>query len=217
MANLNERLCKHCGDPYSLEYIDKSGYTTILSTEYCSRSCASKARTNRGCITPDVGAEALKDKAMRFIQEQDSYCTKDEICTGVGHSSKTFTKHGLKISDLNAELGFIKPKSKFQDTVGSFLKGTFSEVETEKKFDGLVGTKGHPLRVDFYIPEINTVVEADGSQHSDPNHPWYEWNNGTVASYDEIKDKFFKDRGIKVVRVPYKRNLKKSDVSSRLS
>ncbi|MGZ7230817.1 hypothetical protein ACXWOM_10185, partial [Streptococcus pyogenes] len=79
------------------------------------------------------------------------------------------------------------------------LNKSFDVVEQEKTFDGLVGVKGHSLRVDFYIPEINTVVEADGSQHSDPNHPWKEWNNGTVAQYDKIKDDYFAENGIRLV------------------
>lgn len=111
----------------------------------------------------------------------------------------------------------VKPKSKFQDNVGQVLTKSFESVEQEKTFDGLVGVKGHPLRVDFYIPEINTVVEADGSQHSDPKHPWKEWSNGTVAQYDKIKDDYFAEKGIRLVRVPYKPRVKESDVLSRLA
>lgn len=134
------------------------------------------------------------------------------MCTGIGRSSKTFTKHGLKNTELNGEAGFTKVKSKFQEIVGDILKENFTTVEKERKFDGLVGTTGHPLRVDFYIPEANLVVEADGHQHSDPNHPWSKWNNGTVQQYDQIKNEFFKEKGITLKRVPYKRNLKESDV-----
>lgn len=217
MTNLNERNCNYCDIPYSLDYKDKRGYTYQLSTEYCSKSCASKAKENKGCIRPDVGKEALKDKVTAYIQSRGEYCTKDEICKGVGHSSKTFTKHGIRFSDMNRALGFDKPKSKFQDSVGNVLKEQFNIVETEVSFEGLVGNTGHPLRVDFYIPEINTVVEADGSQHSDPNHPWREWNNGSVAEYDGIKNQFFEERGTKLVRIPYKRGIKESDILSRLS
>ena len=221
MTNLNEheRSCATCGKVFSLEYIDRFGYKSILNTSHCSKSCASKSpfKTNKGCIKEDIGKDSILKKALDFIQEKNEYCTLAEICEGVGHSSKTFFKHGLKASDLNEYHGFIKTKSKFQTKVGDFLKEDFSTIETEKKFAGLVGVKGHPLRVDFYIPEINTVIEADGSQHSDPKHPWKEWNNGTVADYDEIKNQYFQENGITLVRVPYKRNLKKDDILSRLN
>ena len=219
MTKLNERNCAHCGGSYSLLYTPPKGHPCTLNTIYCSKSCASKssAKTNKGCIMPDVGSATLKKKAIDFISEKGVYCTKEELCTGVGHSSKTFLKHGLKISALNAEVGMVKPKSKFQDNVGQVLTKSFESVEQEKTFDGLVGVKGHPLRVDFRDIEINTVVEADGSQHSDPKHPWKEWSNGTVAQYDKIKDDYFAEKGIRLVRVPYKPRVKESDVLSRLA
>ena len=218
MTKLNERNCAHCGKLYSLLYTPPKGHPCTLNTIYCSKSCASKsnAKTNKGCIMPDIGLAALKQKAIDFIRQQGAYCTKDEICKGVGHSSKMFLKHGLKISELNAEIGMIKSKSIFQGNVGEVLRSNFKDVEQEKSFDGLVGVKGHPLRVDFFIPEINTVVEADGTQHSDPKHPWKEWNNGTVAQYDKIKDDYFEEKGIRLVRVPYKKRVKGSDILSRL-
>ncbi len=210
MTKLNENICKNCGCIYSLIYTNKTGSEYLLTTSYCSKSCAGKA------LKPLVSKEELRGKATAYIEARGSYCTKDELCKGVGHSSKTFLRHGLKISELNADAGMTKPKSKFQDNVGQVLTKSFENVEYEKTFDGLVGVKGHPLRVDFYIPEINTVVEADGSQHSDPKHPWKEWNNGTVAEYDKIKDDYFAKKGIRLVRVPYKPRVKESDVLSRL-
>lgn len=215
-SNETNRNCKNCGILYSLEYADKHGYTYLLDTQCCSKSCAARLQKGKGCIQPDVGETALREKAKAFISEQGEYCSKDEICKAVKHSCKTFSKHGIKFSELNKELGFDKPKSQFQNRVENVLKDRFNCVETEKSFDGLVGTTGHPLRVDFYISEINTVVEADGSQHKDPNHPWKEWKNGTVAEYDLIKNVFFEDSGIRLVRIPYKRAISESDVLSCL-
>lgn len=209
MANLNENICNHCGETYSLVYKDKHGYNSILKTVFCSKSCAVSHK--RGKTTSEI-----KHQAISFIKDQGVYCTTGELCKGINTSSKTIVKHNLKISDLNAEAGMFKPKSKFQDEVGQVLFKNFEHVELEKTFDGLTGVKGHPLRVDFYIPEINTVVEADGSQHKDPKHPWREWDNGTVQQYDEIKNKYFLENGIKVVRIPYKRKIKDSDILSGL-
>lgn len=217
MTNLNERICTGCGKVFSLIYNDKHGYSYTLNTSHCSRSCASKTKVNKGCIKPDVGKDILEQKALDYIRSKDEYCTKEEICSGVGHSSKTFSKHGLKFSDFNKELGFHKPKSKFENHVGEVLSKNFKDIEYQKKFNGLVGNTGYPLRVDFFIPAENMVVEADGSQHKDKKHPWREWNNGTVTEYDEIKDKFFKEKGIALRRIPYKKNLKESDILSRLS
>lgn len=210
MANLNERTCVQCNKLFSLVYTDRHGYKSILNTTHCSKSCA--VTHSKG-----ISKETLEKKALDYIRDKNEYCTSVELCNGINHSSKTLTKHGIHISSLNESLGFVNSKSKFQDKVGEFLKENFTTVETEKKFDGLVGTTGHPLRVDFYIPEINTVVEADGDQHSNPEHPWSGWSNGTVASYDKIKNQYFDVNGINLIRIPYKRNLKKSDILSHLN
>jgi very-short-patch-repair endonuclease len=210
MTNLNEKFCAYCGKSYINTYINNYGDEYSKDTVCCSKSCAGK-------LSKTIDKDVLEKKALDYIREQNGYCTSVEICTGINHSSKTFTKHGLKVSDLNTELGFIKPSSRFQEKVGEFLSKKFTNIEYEKQFDGLVGNTGHPLRVDFYIPEINIVIEADGTQHSDPNHQWSEFKNGTVQEYDKIKDDYFKEQGIKVCRIPYKRNLKESDILSHLN
>jgi hypothetical protein len=213
MANLNEneRECINCGCVFNLIYTNKAGYKYKINTIHCSKECSDK-NSHRAIET-----KLLKEKALSFIKEQNEYCTFTELCKGTGHSNKTFTKHGLLTSDLNKEAGFDAPKSKFQDKIGEVLKQQFEKVETEKKFDGLVGTTGYPLRVDFYIPEINTVIEADGTQHSDQNHPWSKHKNGTVSDYDKIKDAFLESRGISLIRIPYKRNIKESDILAHLN
>lgn len=212
MTNLNEneRNCACCGNVFSLIYTDRFGYTSLLNTECCSKSCATKK-------TRGIDNSSLENKIRDFIRDKNEYCTRQEICNGIKHGSKTLTQNHINVPALNESVGFTKPKSKFQDKVGEFLKKSFPTLETEKKFDGLVGTTGYPLRVDFFISEINTVVEADGSQHSKPDHPWSKWNNGTVAEYDKIKNQYFEEKGIDVVRIPYKRNLKKEDILSHLN
>jgi hypothetical protein len=212
MTNLNENeaICAYCGSVFNREYIDEKGYRSVLKTTHCSKSCAVK-------IKKSINKETLEKEILDFISSKSTYCTGAEIRNGINRSTKTFVQHGIKLIDLNGSLGFTKPKSKFQDRVAEVLSEEFSNIESEKQFDGLVGKTGYPLRVDFFIPEKNIVVEADGIQHSDPKHPWSEWNNGTVFEYDKIKDQFFKEQGIRVCRIPYKRNLKKEDVLSRLN
>jgi len=207
MTNLteNERICPVCGTVFSLIYIDKHGYSYTTDTEHCSKSCAGKARTH---IDPDQ----LRSKALDFISEQGRYCTGAEIFSGTGHSSKTFIKNGIKVSELNSEFDFSKPRSVFQERVKEILSERYPDLESEKTFDGLLGSTGYPLRVDFYIPSENMVVEADGLHHNFENHPWAKWKNGTIREYDLIKEKFLDDNGIRLCRIPYKHNVKSEDV-----
>lgn len=218
MKYLTKRICNNCGIEYNNQYRTGAGYLYTVETRYCSKTCAraNVSGNSMGCIKVDPGKDTIEKEMLDFVAGKERYCTKEEICTGIKRSSKTLAKHSLSVPDINSRLGFTKPPSVFQGKVEEILKENFDSVEIEKKFEGLTGSTGYPLRVDFYIPEINTVVEADGSQHTDPNHVWANPKNGSVASYDEIKNTFFQDKGINLVRIPYKRNLKKEDVISKL-
>ena len=81
----------------------------------------------------------------------------------------------------------------------------------------MVGKTGCPLRIDFYIPELNLAVEADGCQHNDPNHPWFNFKNGTVAEYDSIKEKYLEENNIRLIRIPYKKRLNSVEVLSKIT
>ena len=72
----------------------------------------------------------------------------------------------------------------------------------------MVGKTGHPLRVDFFIPEHNLIIEADGEQHTNVNHPWYNFKNGTVGEYDCIKNTFARRNRMRLIRIPYRERLK---------
>ena len=64
------------------------------------------------------------------------------------------------------------------------------------------------LRFDFYLPEYNSVIEVDGSQHYFPvsfNGDVYkaQENFEQNKKHDAIKDNFCKEYGIKILRLPY--------------
>ncbi len=219
MAEIVDRICELCGKTYRNEYKTTDSYSYTIKTRFCSKVCSSRARINApgSPIKKDPGKEIIEQEIREFIAGEDRYCTKDEILEAVKRSSKTVNKHGISIVELNSELGHTRIGSIFQNKVGSIIKEAYENVEVEKTFEGLVGNTGYPLRVDFYIPELNAVVEADGSQHSDINHPWAKFKNGTVAEYDSVKEKFFQENNIRLIRIPYKKRLKPEEVLSNIS
>lgn len=206
------RTCKHCGLSYQNVYTTAGKYTYSVETNYCSKSCASKARGCIGSIQVDRGRDTLLTQAKNVIESNGRYTTADEICKGIKCSSRSLTKHRISIVRINSELGYSRKSSAFEERVGEILSDNFKVVERQKTFDGLNGRTGHDLRVDFFIPEINTVVEADGDQHANPNHPWHKFKNGTVSEYDGIKNDYFERNNIALVRVAYKERLKDKDV-----
>jgi very-short-patch-repair endonuclease len=58
-----------------------------------------------------------------------------------------------------------------------------------------------PYIVDFYAPVVKLVIEADGSQHHEPEH----------ATADEVRDAFLSEQGLKVLRFDNGAVLKQTD------
>jgi len=63
------------------------------------------------------------------------------------------------------------------------------------------------LKFDFYIPELNEVVEIDGEQHG-KIIDYFGGKEGYLDRIrkDNIKNKYCEDNGIKITRIPYKTN-----------
>ena len=219
MAEIIDRICEYCGKTYKNEYKSAGLYSYTAETRFCSRSCSSSSRidSQNSPIKTGPGKDVIEEEIREFIKGKDRYCSRDEILESVNRSNKTLRKHGISTTDMNKELGYTRKGSIFQDNVGAILRQAYSNVEEEKTFEGLVGNTGHPLRIDFFLPEMNMAIEADGAQHADPEHMWATFKNGSVAEYDSIKEQFFKDNKISLVRIPYKKRLKPEEVLSIIS
>lgn len=59
-----------------------------------------------------------------------------------------------------------------------------------------------PLRFDFYLPEMNTVIEFDGEQHYVDNH-YFDFVYDTNKKHDAIKNEYCEQKGISMIRIPY--------------
>ena len=67
-------------------------------------------------------------------------------------------------------------------------------------------------RFDFYLPEYNVFIEYDGQQHYEPSR-WHgdnieanEQDLNKVQEHDKIKNKYFEDNNINLLRIPYWEN-----------
>lgn len=201
--------CKQCNKKFEKKHTNNTGYTyTIETAVFCSKSCATAYQ--RGSLTESV----LVDEIIAFITSKNRYCTKEEIQKGVKRSSKTFTKFGISIKHIQESLGFTKSKSHFEEMIYTKLKKHFTNIECEKTFEDLLSPKGFNLRVDFYIKELNLIVEADGTQHCDKSNPWYD---SYYANCDSLKNEYAKQQNINIVRIPYTKNVTDTYVNKYLS
>lgn len=164
---------------------------------YCSRSCATTAQ--RGALTKTM----LEQEIVDYIIRKGKYSTLSEILKGIGRSSKTITKFGISIKNIQETLGIVKSKSHFEASIYNILSSKFDNVICELTSESLLSPKGYPLRIDFYIPELNVFIEADGTQHYDPSNPWY---NEYYVECDNLKTEYCNKVGT-LIRIPYSKNV----------
>ena len=99
-------------------------------------------------------------------------------------------------------------ESKGELIVAKLLNTLEIQFVKEKKFEDCknskVGRYCRRLPFDFYLPEFNVVIEYDGKQHFEPIEIFGgEKVFQNLKIRDEIKNKYCKDNGIKMIRIPH--------------
>ena len=69
------------------------------------------------------------------------------------------------------------------------------------------------LRFDFYIPQLNTIVEYDGEQHFRPSSKFGFDKFERTQEHDRIKNDYCFENGIKLIRIHYKFPVEKIEKS----
>jgi hypothetical protein len=190
------RICKNCGKSYENIYTRTDGSLYTVETIFCSKSCASSYIKGAHLITKEL----VEQEIINFVTNKNRYCSQVEILSEIKRSSKTLTKLGIKLVELQSKWGFYKKQFIFQTKVLDFIRQHFDDIVIEYTHKDLLSPKGYPLRVDFFIPSKNLFIEADGNQHYDINNPWY---SDYRKKCDLIKDDFAKRTNTNLVRIKY--------------
>jgi very-short-patch-repair endonuclease len=122
-----------------------------------------------------------------FYDKITSHFVPEKESTGENKIAKILVKHNL--IDSKCE------KSKKCDN-------------REKTFDDCINTKTgrycRKLRFDFFLPNIDTIIEYDGEQHFKPSTKFGGGKFETTLENDQIKNEYCLENGIKLIRVHYK-------------
>jgi hypothetical protein len=94
--------------------------------------------------------------------------------------------------------------SKGEVIIDSWLKDNGIKFETQKTFDGLVYSK--KLRFDFYIPEINLIIEYNGVQHYKYTPYIHECLSDYIEQIDKdnLKKLYLVSHNINYLEISYK-------------
>lgn len=189
------------------------------TARFCSRSCSSQWVQGSGLGQQAVFTEEeVREKIHALARKLGRGYSLDELETHTGVTEKMLHRKSFGLTSCLAEIGFEPPStlavsydgktfgSNFEMQVYKAIR-TLTDVPIELHycFDDCRGLGGLPLRFDFYLPELNLMVEADGRQHEgpDPSTPWMD----DPRTHDKIKNKYCKDKGITLVRIKYFRRV----------
>lgn len=114
----------------------------------------------------------------------------------------TIVQKGNLISGNTFSCGCIK-RSKGELVIEDYLKTRQIPYEIEKKFNTCIFPNTQELaRFDFYLPELNVLIEYDGQQHFQ-EVSIFETSLETVQAHDKFKNQWCKENNIPLIRIPY--------------
>lgn len=188
-------LIRHnkCGHEYLVTPSD------FLSGKRCPK-CGAIRRTDKQfkkIIFDLVGEEYVF--LEKYINSYTKIRVKHNKCGKTYKTTPDTFIYGSRCPHCNSSKGELK--------IANFLTKNNIDFEVEKTFEDLKH-KGF-LRFDFYLPEYNLLIEYDGKQHFEPvdfsgNNPELAIKNFKLRKKrDALKDNYAKDKGIKLLRIPY--------------
>lgn len=190
--------CIVCGKTFRPSY----GLPKNKILNYCSKACAGRSKTYKG-FKRYWSKSMLEADIKKLIKSKKKYLTFETIKKELSISSRIIYKFNISTIMCNKEVGFKQPFSMMEMLIEDFLidELNLEGVVREKTFDDLLGVGARKLRYDFYIKNLNLLIELDDSSHYDITHKYYSEKH---VKNDLIKDKYAYDNAITLLRIKYK-------------
>lgn len=139
-----------------------------------------------------------KEKGYKILSPYLGNVYKVQLDFNCGHKPNWIVPRNIKQNQGCP----ICSKSKGEKTIRLYLEKNKIDFIQEYRF----GDCKHKLQLpfDFYIPNKNLCIEFDGIQHFEINH-YFGGNKEFKETQirDSIKNKYCKDNGINLIRIPY--------------
>lgn len=171
------------------------------------------AKSESGCPRCAKVARVSEPEFLERLRQSTSYVDYvSGYTTMTSHALFRCAKCGHEWSALppNILKGRGCPKCKLSrgaKSISKYLREHNVLYEAEYRFDDCVDERQLPF--DFYLPELNTVIEYDGEQHFGPVRFGQYTEDIAIAKFeqaqkhDEIKNKYCETHNINLIRIPY--------------
>jgi len=161
--------------------------------------------------------ESIKERTASLTDDEysfiDDHYTDSKTLHWYQHTTcgTKFKKKWEKFKGTPKQPGLRCPectKKGMESVTSRYARDVFDHLDVEcvceKRFNDCRNPKtGYILPFDYYLPEINTLIEIDGEQHERCSFSKYDYV-GTMER-DKIKNMFAEKKGIELVRIPAKK------------
>lgn len=160
--------------------------------------CAGHGRTFDD-LQDELDAMHNEIDIVSYTRYQDPITVSCRVC---GHTWVT--------TGINLTTGHRCPKcisSNFAKDVAKILDQWGYDYQIEYKYQDCVDKLALPF--DFFLPDFNTVIEADGEHHYRPvtygnmNADDALMHHENCVRHDQIKNQYCAEHGIRLIRIPY--------------
>lgn len=105
---------------------------------------------------------------------------------------------------------FCNCYSKAEKEIASILIENKIQFIFQKAFPYFLTPLGNPYRFDFYLPDINSIIEYDGLHHFSPIQKWGGQKYlAQTKKRDESKNEYCRKNNIEMIRINFKQNILK--------
>lgn len=175
--HLNGRGCKYC-------YLENKTKYTDETIEFAAK----KYKTSTEFKSEDFPIyNAARKKGKEFYKKITSHFVTAKESYGETLITNILVDNGLIDEDCIGNSNCRNREKVFEDC-------------TNKRS----GKYCRSLRFDFYIPEMNTVIEYDGEQHFISGGGSFSKDFEILKQNDMIKNEYCRDKGIKLIRIHHK-------------
>lgn len=188
--------CK-CGNEVVVAGVElRNGHTK-------SCGCYQKEQTASACIKDLTGQTIGNFTPLEYIPGTKTIRAKWRCrCNLCGNENVIISNNNMKQQESCGCLSESKGSRKIKQLL---INNNINFIQ-EKRFSDLVfSDTGYAARFDFFLPELNCLIEYDGRQHYFTGNGTYdnlEKFNKTKA-HDSIKNEYANNKGITLIRIPY--------------
>jgi hypothetical protein len=188
-------------------YKNAHTYLTIICKEHGEfKLTAASHLGNHGCkkCSNRVRYTTNEWKIAAFAVHGDLYdYSKVSFTRSIDEVVVICKTHGKFNQQANLHLmgsGCTLCKNKTESKLFAWLKENYPSVKSQKTFDWCISDEtGAKYRYDFFVPDIQTIIELDGDQHF--KEVW-KWDNPEITRGRDVwKMKKATDNGFRIIRL----------------